>query len=363
MSHSSRVEKLNGIVNGDAIRSYRVPIGIVLIALLIRPLLEITLGSAHIATTILIWMLFTAAFNLLFGYGGLLSFGHAMFLGTGVYTTAIGLAHFDLPFSLLVVAAVGIAGALAYVIGRITVHYGEIYFAMLTLAFAMAIHFVIDSNPAGLTGGANGLNSGTTPGWISSFRGERIIDVPWFADLLGLFGLEPSYYWFVAAVFVVTMLLLWQVLRSPFGRTLVAVRDNEDLARAMGISANRYKVWAFTISGAFSAVAGALLMINNYGAALRNFGPTTSAEVLLMTIFGGASSFFGPLVGALSWFGIREFLQSFDAFGGLLSYWQFFFGFAFIVVILIAPRDGLWGFVRNAALGAIAIVRRWYADD
>lgn len=369
MSYLSHIERVYGIVNAETVRSLRVPIGLILVALLIRPFLGLTIGSAHIATTILIWMLFAASFNLLFGYVGLLSFGHAIFLGTGVYVTAIGISEFDLPFSLLTVLGIVIASLLAYAIGRITVHYGEIYFAMLTLAFAMGVHFIIDSNPYGLTGGSDGLRSGTTPDWITSFRGERIVDIAWFADLLSLFGLRPSYYWFVAIVFVVTMVLLWQVVRSPFGRTLVAIRDNEDLARAMGISANRYKVWAFTLSGAFSAVAGALLMISNYGAALANFGPETSANVLLMTIFGGANFFFGPLIGALSWFGIREFLQSLDVLqlpivgaievGAILSYWQFFFGLAFVLVILVSPRNGLWGFIRSYGRDGIAAVRRW----
>lgn len=369
MSYSSRMEQLNRLANVETVSSLKAPIGIVLIALFIRPFLELTIGSAHIATTILIWMLFAAAFNLLFGYTGLLSFGHALFLGTGVYVTAIGLSQFDLPFSLLTVLAIAIASALAYIIGRITVQYGEIYFAMLTLAFAMGVHFVINANPYGLTGGSDGLRSGTTPGWITSFRGQRMIDVPWFADLIALFGLEPNYYWFVAIVFVVTMVLLWQVVRSPFGRTLVAIRDNEDLARAMGVSVNRYKVWAFTLSGAFSAVAGALLMISNYGAALSNVSGETSAEVLLMTIFGGSNFFFGPLVGVLSWFGLREFLQSLEVLdlpilgatevGPILSYWQFFFGLAFVIVVLVSPRNGLWGFIRGYGRDGIAAVRRW----
>lgn len=375
MSASSRVRQLNGLVNADTVRSFRAPIGIVLIALLIRPFLghDLVLGSPHIATTVLIWMLFAASFNLLFGYAGVLSFGHAMFLGTGVYVTAVGLARFGLPFSLLTVLAVVIASVLAYAICRIIVRYGEIYFAMLTLAFAMGIHFIINANPYNLTGGSDGLRSGTTPGWITSFRGERVIDVQWFADALAVFGLEPSYYWFVAVVFVVSMVALWQIVRSPFGQTIVAIRDNERLARAMGISVNRYKVWTFTMSSAFSAVAGALLMISNYGASLRNFGPQTSAEVLLMTIFGGVHTFFGPLVGALGWFGIREYVQSIETLhvplvgalelGSIFGYWRFFFGLAFVLVILLSPRGGVWGFIRTHALNAAHSLRRRFTDE
>ncbi|WP_148414055.1 branched-chain amino acid ABC transporter permease [Haloferax sp. KTX1] len=375
MSYTARLKRLTSDADLDTVRELKSPIGIVLVAFLLRPVLgsELVLGTPHIATTILIWMLFAAAFNLLFGYVGLLSFGHAIFLGTGVYVTAIGLSEFGLPFSLMTVVAIVASGAIAYGICRIIVRYGEIYFAMLTLAFAMGVHFIVNSNPYGLTGGSDGLRSGTTPDWIGSFRGQRVIDVPWFADLLGAFGLEPSYYYFVALVFVVAMVLLWQIIRSPFGRTLVAIRDNEELARAMGISVNRYKVWAFTVSGAFSALAGALLMLSNYGAAIENFSPETSAEVLLMTIFGGANFFFGPLVGALSWFGVQEYLQSFETLGlpvvgaievsGVLGYWRFFFGLAFVVVILLSPRNGVWGFVRDAVLNGIDAIRQRGSND
>ncbi|MFC7127998.1 branched-chain amino acid ABC transporter permease [Haloferax chudinovii] len=375
MSYTARLKRLTSDVDLDTVRELKVPIGIALVAFLLRPVLgsELVLGTPHIATTILIWMLFAAAFNLLFGYVGLLSFGHAIFLGTGVYVTAIGLSEFGLPFSLMTVVAMVCSGAIAYGICRIIVRYGEIYFAMLTLAFAMGVHFIVNSNPYGLTGGSDGLRSGTTPEWIGSFRGQRVIDVPWFADLLGAFGLQPSYYYFVAVVFVVAMVLLWQLIRSPFGQTLVAIRDNAELARAMGISVNRYKVWAFTISGAFSALAGALLMLSNYGAAIENFSPETSAEVLLMTIFGGANFFFGPLVGAFSWFGVQEFLQSFEVLGlpvvgaielsGVLGYWRFFFGFAFVVVILLSPRNGVWGYVRNGVQNGIDALRQRGSDD
>jgi branched-chain amino acid transport system permease protein len=365
MSDETVRSRILGTTKADAIRRFRVPIGILLVALLLRPIIgsDLVLGSTVLATTILIWMLFAASFNLLLGYAGLLSFGHAMFLGIGVYASAIGLAHFDLPFSLMLVVGVIVAGALAYAIGRVTVHYGEIYFAMITLAFGMMAHFVVNANPLGLTGGYDGLRSGTSPEWISSFRGERLVDTA---------GLEFDYYFLVAFVFIVTMLLLWQVVRSPFGRTLLAVRDNEELAKAMGVATNRYKVWAFTLSGAFSAVAGAMLMINNHGASLGNFGPMTSAEVLLMAIFGGVNYFFGPLAGVFSWYVVRDLLIGVGnanlplvgmvELGEIFAFWQFFFGIAFVIVILVAPREGIWGYVRDHTLDAIAEIRRRIDD-
>ncbi|QHS16827.1 branched-chain amino acid ABC transporter permease [haloarchaeon 3A1-DGR] len=336
----------------NALSRYRVPIGILLLVVLLRPVIahDALLGSSYIASAMLIWMLFAAAFNLLYGYSGLLSFGHAIFLGTGIYGVAIGIRHFDLPYFVAAPIGVIVAGLIAYGIARLIVGYGEIYFAMLTLAFAEAIHFVVNADPFGLTGGADGLRSDTTPAWIESFRGRSVVQ---------LGGGEFELYYFVALVFVIAMLALWQIVRSPFGRTLVAIRDNEELARAMGISTARYQTWAFTLSGVFSAVAGTLLVIRNSGASLENFGMMTGAEVILMSIFGGISYFFGPIAGAFSWFFAREYLTNLEMVaiplvgtvdvGPILGYWRFFFGFLFVVVIVLSPQRGLWGFVRSIA--------------
>lgn len=369
MNDGTRFGQFDRALDGSLLGDLRMPIAVVLVVLLLRPVLGLpfVIGGTYIADTILIWMLFAAAFNLLYGYSGLLSFGHALFLGAGIYGVAIGIARFDLPFIVAASIGVVVAAALAYVIGRLTVHRGEIYFAMLTLAFGMAGHFIVNANPLGLTGGSDGIRSGAIPDWISSFRGQTVVE---------LFGGEYDFYYLIAAVFIVSMLLLWQIARSPFGRTLIAIRDNEELARAMGIATSRYKVYAFTLSGAFSAIAGTMLVLENSGAALENVGPLTSAEVLLMTIFGGANYFFGPIAGAFTWFVARESLTSFETLhlpfaelslasfelGGILGFWQFFFGLAFVIAVIVAPREGIWGFVRGIATSIADTVRRRVDD-
>lgn len=354
MTDDHPLARLGAVLKQDRFATLRTPLGLLLLVLLLRPVLrlEFVLGGDYIATSILIWMLFAAAYNLLLGYAGLLSFGHAMFLGAGTYGIAIGLARFDLPFVLAGAIGVVVAAALANVIGRLTVERGEIYFAMLTLAFGMAAHFIANANPFDLTGGADGIRSGAVPDWVSSFRGETVVQ---------LWGLEFELFILVASVFVVSMLALWQIVRSPFGRTLVAIRDNEELARSMGVSTHRYKVRAFTLSGAFSAIAGTMLVLNNGGAALEDIAVLQSGNVLLMTIFGGMNYFFGPIAGVFGWFVARETLTSFEALqlpvsefsllsvevGGVLAFWQFFFGLAFVVLVLVAPEEGIWGFVRS----------------
>jgi len=359
------VDRLGGHLTRGSLATLRTPIGILLIILFLRPVLklEFVLGGDYIASSILIWMLFASAYNLLLGYGGLLSFGHAMFMGAGSYGIAIGLAHFDLPFVVAGVIGIVVASVLAYGIGQLTVHRGEIYFAMLTLAFGMAAHFIINANPFELTGGADGIRSGAVPGWISSFRGQTLVQ---------LFGVEFELFYLVAAVFAVSMLGLWQVVRSPFGRTLVAIRDNEALARSMGIATHQYKVRAFTLSGAFSAIAGTMLVVNNSGAALEDIAVLQSGNVLLMTIFGGMNYFFGPVTGVFGWFVAREILTTFEILalpltefavvtfdvGGILTFWQFFFGLAFVVLVLVAPEEGIYGFLRTQVVALVAFIRR-----
>jgi branched-chain amino acid transport system permease protein len=321
---------------------------------------DFLLGYNAIASKMLIMMLFVAAFNLLFGYTGLLSFGHAMFLGFGLYIPAILVlngvwvlpAGGNITFVVGVVLAVVAVGVYSYLLGKLIVGMGEIYFALLTLAFAQAIYFIALRNPAGLTGGSNGLTRGTLPEFVVQTRGEIAIEA---------FGQSLDWYWAVAVVFLLAMVVLWQVVRSPFGRSLVAVRENEQLARAMGVDTTRYKIWSVTFSGVFSAIAGVLLMIHSTGAAIENLNVFTSGDTVLMAVLGGVNYFFGPIAGAFTWLFAEDFLTDLEVWEFPLSelsivtvdlsnvviYWQFFLGALFVVVVLTAPEEGIWGYVRS----------------
>jgi branched-chain amino acid transport system permease protein len=344
----------------EGLDRYRVPLGLVVLVVALRPALAHPwlLDYGGVATTVLIWMLFVAAFNLLFGFTGLLSFGHAMFLGFGMYGAAIAVSMFALPYLLGAAAGVAFAAAVGYFLGRLIVHKGEIYFAMLTLATAEAIYFVVNRNPFGLTGGSNGISQNTLPPWIETYRGQKN---------LVAFGASLDWYWVVAAVFLVAMIVLWQVIRSPFGRSLVAVRENENLARAMGVDTDRYKVVSFTVSGVFAAVAGALLEITDQGAAIETFAALTSGNAVLMAVLGGVNHFFGPIAGVFVWRFAEEYLTNFETLvlplsevplvtvelAGVLSYWRFFLGALFVVVVVVSPKEGVWG----AVLSAVGRVR------
>lgn len=341
---------------------YRVPLGLVLLVVVLRPAVasDFLLGYNAIASKMLIMMLFVAAFNLLFGYTGLLSFGHAMFLGFGLYFPAILVlngvwvlpAGGNITFLVGVVLAVVAVAVYSYLLGTLIVGMGEIYFALLTLAFSQAIYFIALRNPAGLTGGSNGLTRGTLPEFVVQTRGEIAIEA---------FGQSMDWYWGVAIVFLLAMLVLWQVVRSPFGRSLVAVRENEQLARAMGVDTTRYKIWSVTFSGVFSAIAGVLLMIHSTGAAIENLNVFTSGDTVLMAVLGGVNYFFGPIAGAFTWLFAEDFLTDLEVWEFPLSeftivtidlsnvviYWQFFLGALFVVVVLTAPEKGIWGYVRS----------------
>ncbi|MDS0295722.1 branched-chain amino acid ABC transporter permease [Halogeometricum luteum] len=352
-SPTSIVNRISDAVPVDSVSTLQVPLGLLAIVIFIRPVVShpLLLGYEQIANTILIWMLFAVAFNLLIGYSGLLSFGHAMFLGIGAYGAAIGTLTWNLPFLLSAAIGITVATLLGYLLGRLTVARGEIYFAMLTLAFAQSIYFIANQNYGGLTGGSTGI-SGALPAWIESYRGVMYVSLGWVSF---------DWYYLLATVFVVAGLLLWQLVRSPFGRTLAALRENEQLARAVGIDVKRYKVWAFTLSAAFTALAGVLLEINNQGATLHNLSINTSGDIILMTILGGTNYFLGPAAGAFVWLFAEDFLTEFEMLvlplsefpivtielSGVLAYWQFFLGLLFVAAVLVAPREGLWGLCRG----------------
>ncbi|NHN40948.1 branched-chain amino acid ABC transporter permease [Halorubellus sp. JP-L1] len=346
----------------DWVGRYRVPIGLVLFVLLLRPVvaLPFMLGFESIASTILILVLFVAAFNLLFGYTGLLSFGHAMFFGFGMYGAAIAMSGHgpapELPFLVGATVGVAIAALVGYGLGRLTVGKGEIYFAFLTLAAAEAVYFVANRDPLGLTGGSDGISGGAQPGWVESFRGELTVTlVEWPDPILEVAGWLDDWYLLVGIVFLLGMGALWQIVRSPFGRSLIAIRENENLARAMGIDTARYKVWAFTFSGAFSAVAGALMAINNHGASQEWLGVYTSGDTVLMAVLGGVHYFFGAVAGVFVWEFVADYLTDFAVIdlgfvafdvSRELSHWQFLLGAVFVVIVLVSPNDGIWGYVR-----------------
>lgn len=341
----TRKEQFREFVNGSVPMAERridlaVIAALIAVAAVMPTVAGVLMGYPGVASNVLIWMLFAVSFNLLLGYTGLLSFGHAMFLGGSMYVVAIVMTQLGPEMIVLgVPLALALMGLLAYGIGRLIVQKGEIYFALLTIAFGEVIWYIANSDPGGVTGGDDGIASGLLPPLVESYRGLLTIE-------LGSFIV--SIYWAVAAVFVVATYLLFRIVRSPFGRTLITIRENEQLARSIGVNTRRYKVYAFVLSAVFSAVAGTMLLIVNQSVATSYLYWETSGEVVMMTIVGGLSSFAGPMFGAFLWFLGEEFLSGWRAIGSLRHYWQFGFGLLFIIIILVEPRKGGWGAMKKA---------------
>jgi len=239
----------------------------------------------------LCFAIFAMSFNLLLGYTGLLSFGHAAFFGGAAYITAWLLQEKHLTPELAILAGVGAAAAAGLVFGVIAIRRQGIYFAMVTLALAYMLSFFFLQ--ASFTGGENGLQG--------IERGK----------LLGLIPLEGdlALYFFVLAVFVGVFLLVLRIVHSPYGQVLKAIRENEPRAISLGYEVDRYKLLAFVLSAALAGLGGSLKVLVLHLATLQDVRWEQSGEVILMTLLGGLGTFAGPVVGAFTVVGLQNYLS------------------------------------------------------
>ena len=296
---------------------WRVPLSILALCLL-----PWVLPSMALATNVLIYGLLAVGYNLLFGYTGLLSFGHAAFFGAGAYVTGIVIAQFGAPWYAALALGVVTGGLLAFVIGILSIRTRGIYFSMVTLALSQLVYYTA-LRAASWTGGENGLR-GFTVGQLDLFG--------WTVDFL-----DPVTKYYVLMVFAAAALwFVSRILNSPFGAVIEAIRENETRARACGYHVERSKLIAFTLSGLICALAGTLLALHLAIVPLDILHYQTSGMIVMMTLLGGAGSFFGPFVGALA------FLLMEDVVSLWTSHWQIVVGTVFILFVLFLPK-GIWG--------------------
>jgi branched-chain amino acid transport system permease protein len=285
-------------------------LGLVVLALAVAPL-ALPPFFLQLLTEIAIVGLFATAFNLLMGFGGMVSFGHAAYFALGAYAPALLVKRAGVPVLLALPAAPVVAAAGALLFGFFIVRLSHTYFAMLSLAFGQIVFTVIFKWKA-LTGGDDGL-----------------LDV-WPPPLLKS---PAAYYYFTLAVVGVSVLALRAIVDSPFGYALRSVRENPRRARFIGIDVRRHQLVAFVISGAFSGLAGGLFAFYN-GSVFPDFAYfTKSFEPLVVALLGGVQSFFGPLAGAFG-FKILEWLVSRQ----WPVYWPLFLGTIVILVIVLLPH-------------------------
>jgi branched-chain amino acid transport system permease protein len=294
----------------------------VLVAILFLAMLPWLAPYEALAVNILIFGLFATGFNLIYGYAGMLSFGHAAFFGLGAYGCGVPIAKFGLPWFFSLPLGIFIAGLAAAVIGWFATRSRGIYFAMVTLALSQVVYYVA-FQWVSLTGGEDGL------------RGVEAPSIGILGLRLNLLDPTTKYY----GVLLIVAAALWvfsRILNSPFGAVLEAIRENEQRAQACGYDVQQTRWLAFVLSGLFSGLAGALYAMHLSVVPIETLNYFTSAVVLMMTLLGGMGTFFGPFLGAL----VYLLLQ--DVVTVITVHWQLVVGVLFVLLILFFPR-GIWG--------------------
>lgn len=271
---------------------------------------------------LLCFALFACAFNLLIGYVGLTSFGHAAYFGMGGYITAHSAKVWGLTPEVSILIGALLAGVQGAIFGWVAIRRQGIYFAMITLALAQMIYFLCLQAP--FTGGEDGIQA--VP------RGH----------LFGFISLAPdmNMYWFVAAVFVICFLLIHRIVHSPFGQVLKAIRENEPRTTSLGYRTDDYKLVAFILSATIAGVAGGTKSLVFGIATLTDVHWSMSGEVLLMTLVGGLGTVFGPMIGAGVIVAMQNYLAEMGAWVTVIQ------GVIFIACVL-AFRRGIVGEIGN----------------
>jgi branched-chain amino acid transport system permease protein len=298
---------------------------ILLLLLFIAPMVIPTYWII-VLTEILILGLMAVSFNLLFGYTGLLSFGQGAFFGVGAYTAALLLQNGYSNLFLILLAGMLMAFLASLVVGFFSVRLDEIFFAMITLGFGM-LFYSSAHNWIDVTGGSDGLPVFTLPN-------------------LNLFGYELTFYtpnnmYFLVLVFVTLgCYLLWLIVHSPFGLILKALRENKQRVSFIGGDVRRLRIAAFSISGAFTGLAGVLFCIFNNMATPDFMHWSFSSKPVIMTVLGGSGVFLGPLFGAGIFFVLEQIIVQYS------ENWMFFLGLVLVPIVLFFPQ-GVFGTLRN----------------
>ncbi len=264
------------------------------------------------------FIIFACAYNLLLGYTGLMSFGHAAFFGMGAYLCGYAATAWGLPFELAVLAGTAMAAALGFIFGWISIRRTGLYFAMITLALSQMVYFV--ALQASFTGGENGIQA-----------------VP-RGTLLGLVDLssDRALYWTVSVIVLLVLAFYNRIVHSPFGQVLRAIRNNPERAMSLGYDVNRYKIASFTLSAALAGFAASLKTVVFGIATLTDVSTVVSTEVVLINLVGGIGTIFGPVVGSFFILSLEHFLAPYGPWVLLLQ------GLVFMLFVLLF-RQGIVG--------------------
>ena len=301
--------------------AYAVPVLLALVALpvFVEPYQTVLLSYG------LVFAIAALGFNLLLGYTGLLSFGHSAYFGVGAYAVAFIVKYLGIQsMEAFMVGGVLASTVVAALFGFLCVRYTRIFFGILTLALSQVL-WSLAFKFFWVTGGTDGLRVPTP----TLLGGAVRLALGASTDKQDF--LSHRYYYYVLAVFVVCVAVMWVVVHSPFGKALQAIRDNETRAEFVGVQVWRYRWVAFLISGAFTGLAGALWVPLNGLTTPDILHWTFSGEMVFFTVLGGFQTFFGPVIGAV----VFNYLKSFAV--GYTVYWQMFLGVVLVVLVLALP--------------------------
>jgi len=274
----------------------------------------------------LIFAIFALGYDIIFGYTGLLSFGHAMFFGIGAYGTGLVLTRWIPSLFLGLATGIAISLAVAFIVGFLSIRRRGIYFVMVTLAFCQMLYFIAFKWTS-LTGGDNGLHGVPRP-------------------LIGPFDLnsELLFYYFIFSIFALSVLVAFRIVNSPFGRVLQSLRENEDRAKSIGYNTDNFKVISFMTSAFFSSLAGGLYAVHLNFVPLDTLSIFTSGDVVIMALVGGIGTLYGPIFGAMLIVYLKNLLSAW------MENWNLIMGLLFISSVLafrkgILPvlKERLWG--------------------
>jgi len=284
-------------------------------------------GYTALATRVLVLGLAAMSVNFLLGFTGVLSFGHAAFFGLGAYGAGLWLKYLIPSTPLSLIAGMLLGGVIGGVLGALIVRRRGVYFAMVTIAFGQVFYYIA-FQWSSLTGGDDGLRGFT----------RQPLDFGLFK--IDILSSSEAFYYFVLACFALAVGAMGFILRSPFGRTMIAIRENERRARFLGIPIERHIWIAFTLSCFFMAFAGGLYALVNNFADPRGLHYSQSGDFVIMAVMGGMRTFWGPLLGAAVFVVLQDYLSS------VTVNWMSFVGLLFVLVVLFFPR-GLLGVLQR----------------
>ena len=286
-------------------------------------------GYTELATRIMVMGLAAMSLNFLLGFTGVLSFGHAAYFGLGGYGTAMAIKYWGVGSIPAIVLGVIVATIAAMIIGRLIIKLRGVYFAMVTIAFGQVFYFIAFRWNA-VTGGDDGLT-----GW-------RRLPINFGFAELDIVQNDRAFYYFALAIFAVCVGAMAALLNSPFGRSLIAIRENERRARFLGVPIE-FHVWlSFVISCLFVSVAGGLYALLNNFIDPRALRVDLSGNLVIMAVLGGMRSFWGPLIGAAIFVALQDYVSSHT------QNWMSVIGLVFVLVVRFFPR-GVLGMLRSGA--------------